>query len=99
MARPRRRSRSCCRPASSPAWSCRAAVGPQLASYEQAEQLDERALTSLVRFKPQASAADITKFLADNKATVVGGPAAGTGLFRLRVADKALAQAELVAPS
>ncbi len=49
----------------------------------------------LIRFKPQASAADITKFLSDNKATVVGGPAAGTGLFRLRVADRALSQGEL----
>ena len=28
-----------------------------------------------VRFKPEASAADITKFLADNKASIVGGPA------------------------
>ena len=44
-----------------------------------------------VRFNPQASAADITKFLADNKATIVGGPAAG-GLFKLRVSDSALSE-------
>src|SRR6187397_2463334 len=30
-----------------------------------------------VRFNPQASAADITKFLTDNKASLVGGPVAG----------------------
>src|SRR5215204_1236884 len=30
-----------------------------------------------VRFNPQASAADITKFLTDNKASLVSGPAAG----------------------
>jgi len=49
-----------------------------------------------VRFNPQASAADITKFLADNKATIVGGPAAG-GMFKLRVSDKSLSEAELSA--
>ena len=47
-----------------------------------------------VRFNPQASAADITKFLADNKAAVVGGPAAG-GLFKLRVSDSAMSDAEI----
>ena len=42
------------------------------------------------------SAADITKFLADNRATIVGGPAAG-GMFKLRVSDNALSEAELSA--
>jgi hypothetical protein len=69
-------------------------VGPQLASYEQGEKLGEGAFV-LIRFNPQASAADITKFLQDNSASVVGGPAAGSGLFRLRVAEKPLSQAEL----
>jgi hypothetical protein len=69
-------------------------VGPQLASYTQNENLSEGAFV-LVRFKPQASAADITKFLDDNGASVVGGPSAGTGLFRLRVAENALSQSEL----
>ena len=46
-----------------------------------------------VRFNPQASAADITKFLADNKAVVVGGPIAG-GMFKLRVSDNALSDSE-----
>ena len=47
-----------------------------------------------VRFNPQASAADITKFLSDSNATVVGGPTAG-GLFKLHVSDKTLSDAEL----
>ena len=49
-----------------------------------------------VRFNPQASAADITKFLADNKATIVGGPTSG-GMFKLRVSDSSLSEAELSA--
>ncbi len=49
-----------------------------------------------LRFNPQASAADITKFLADNKATIVGGPKPG-GMFTLRVSDKSLSEAELSA--
>lgn len=39
---------------------------------------------ALVRFTPQASAADITAFLEASNATVIGGPAAGT--YRLRIA-------------
>ena len=49
----------------------------------------------LIRFNPQSSVGDISKFLADNSATIIGGPAAGSGLFRLKVADKPLSQAEL----
>jgi hypothetical protein len=48
-----------------------------------------------VRFNPQATAADITKFLADNKASIVSGPAGGNGLFKLRVADRQLPSADL----
>jgi hypothetical protein len=70
------------------------AVGPQLASYEQTSTIGSGSFVQ-VRFKPQATAAGITKFLSDNKATVVGGPASGTGLFRLRVADRALPEGEL----
>jgi anti-sigma-K factor RskA len=47
-----------------------------------------------VRFNPQATATDITKFLADNKAIVVGGPAAG-GMFKLRVSENALSDSQL----
>jgi hypothetical protein len=49
----------------------------------------------LIRFNPQASVTDISKFLADNNASMAGGPAAGSGLFRLKVADKQVTQAEL----
>ena len=49
----------------------------------------------LIRFNPDATAADISKFLSENKASIVGGPNAGTGLFRLQVAEKAVSQAEL----
>jgi anti-sigma factor RsiW len=57
---------------------------------------NEQASYVAVRFNPQANAADITKFLADNKATIVGGPASG-GMFKLRVSDNALSEAELSA--
>ena len=57
---------------------------------------NEQASYVAVRFNPQASAADITKFLADNKATIVGGPASG-GMFKLRVSDSSLSEAELSA--
>ena len=58
-------------------------------------QAEEGAFVS-VRFNPQASAADITKFLTDNKASLVGGPASG-GMFRLRVSDGAMSEDQLSA--
>jgi hypothetical protein len=67
-------------------------VGYQTVSLPQTE---EGAVVA-VRFKPEASAADITKFLADNNATMIGGPIAG-GMFKLRVSDKAMSEAELSA--
>lgn len=45
-----------------------------------------------VRFNPQASAADITTFLADNKATIVGGPFGG--MFKLRISDTSMSNDE-----
>ncbi len=48
-----------------------------------------------VRFKPQATAADITAFLSENKVVVVGGPA--LGFYRVRVSDKQLSQDDLSA--
>ncbi len=69
------------------------ATGPQLASH--GTQQSETGSFVLIRFNPQASAADITQFLQDNKVSVVGGPAAGTGLFRVRVADNVLSQNDL----
>jgi hypothetical protein len=70
--------------------------GHQLASHEESTPAAQGSFV-LVRFNPQASAADITALLQDNKATIVGGPAAGTGLFRLRVSEAKLPQEELAA--
>ena len=47
----------------------------------------------LVRFQPQASAADITKFLETNKLSIAAGPSAG-GLYRVRIAEAKLPQAD-----
>jgi anti-sigma-K factor RskA len=44
---------------------------------------------AMVRFAPEASAADITKFLEANKASVVEGPKLG-GMYEVRVADTKL---------
>jgi anti-sigma-K factor RskA len=71
-------------------------AGPQLASFEQNQNVGAGSFV-LIRFNPQANAADITKFLQENKAIVVGGPAAGSGMYRLRVAETTVAQAELAA--
>jgi anti-sigma-K factor RskA len=48
----------------------------------------------LMRFQPQATAADVANFLATNKLSIVGGPSAG-GLYRVRVASTKLAKADL----
>ena len=68
--------------------------GAELASYGNTASIESGAFV-LVRFNPQANAADITKFLLDNKAVVIGGPAAG--MFRLRVSENQLSQEELAA--
>ena len=39
---------------------------------------------ALIRFQPQANAADISKFLETNKLTIADGPSPG-GLYRVRV--------------
>jgi hypothetical protein len=44
---------------------------------------------AMVRFTPEASVADITKFLEANKASVVGGPRPG-GMYKVQVADSKL---------
>ena len=49
----------------------------------------------LLRFQPQASAADVANFLETNKLSVVGGPSAG-GLYRVRVTPTKLAKADLM---
>ena len=48
----------------------------------------------LMRFQPQASAADVANFLETNKLSIVGGPSAG-GLYRVRVAPTKLGKADL----
>jgi hypothetical protein len=51
---------------------------------------------ALIRFAPQASQDDVTKFLAANKLSVVAGPMNG-GLYRVRIAAEKLPQADLAA--
>jgi hypothetical protein len=48
----------------------------------------------LIRFQPQASAADISNFLAANKLSIVAGPSGGQ-LYRVRVSTTKLANTEL----
>jgi hypothetical protein len=49
---------------------------------------------TLIRFAPQATQDDVTKFLEANKLSVVAGPIPG-GLFKVRVAVTGLPKAEL----
>lgn len=49
---------------------------------------------ALIRFQPQASAAEVTNFLETNKLSIAGGPAAG-GLYRVRIAATNLPAADL----
>jgi len=49
---------------------------------------------TIIRFAPQASSDDITKFLEANKLQVAAGPMAG-GLYKVRVAMTALPKADL----
>jgi anti-sigma-K factor RskA len=70
----------------------RGAPGYQTAS-APAERAEQGAFVR-VRFNPQASAADITRFLEANKATIVGGPTEA-GMFRVKVAAAPLPADEL----
>ena len=49
---------------------------------------------TIIRFAPQASSDDITKFLAANKLQIAAGPMAG-GLYKVRVAVTGLPKGEL----
>lgn len=49
---------------------------------------------ALVRFAPEANAADITKLLEDQKASIVSGPSAG-GIYRVKVAVTGLPKDDL----
>jgi hypothetical protein len=48
----------------------------------------------LIRFNPNASVSEITRFFGVNKTSLVEGPRSG-GLYRLRVSDQPLSQAEM----
>jgi anti-sigma factor RsiW len=49
---------------------------------------------ALIRFQPQANAADISNFLETNKLSIAGGPSAG-GLYRVRTAATKLPKTDL----
>jgi len=49
---------------------------------------------TIIRFAPQASSDDITRFLEANKLQIASGPAAG-GLYKVRVSMTGLAKADL----
>ena len=49
---------------------------------------------TLIRFAPQASSDDITKFLEANKLSIAAGPRAG-GLYKVRVAVTGISKGEL----
>jgi anti-sigma factor RsiW len=49
---------------------------------------------AMIRFAPQATAADITRFLDANKLSIASGPAPG-GLYRVRIAVTGIPKAEL----
>jgi anti-sigma factor RsiW len=49
---------------------------------------------ALIRFQPQANAADISKFLETNKLTIADGPSPG-GLYRVRVAPSKVSGTDL----
>lgn len=51
---------------------------------------------TLIRFAPQASQDDVTKFLEANKLSIASGPMAG-GLYKVRVAVTGLPKADLAA--
>ena len=67
--------------------------GYRTVSYETAAPAAAQGSFALVRFAPQATAADIEKFLQDNKFAIVDGP--NGGLYRVRVAVTGLPKEEL----
>jgi len=63
------------------------AAGPELASYSQETGL------AAVRFTPQASVSDITRFLESYNATLVDGPK--RGLYKIRIGNSDVASADV----
>ncbi len=68
------------------------------ASFETASAPVTRGMSigsyALVRFAPQASMADVNKFLDARNAAIVDGPKPG-GIYRVRVAEGSVSRAEL----
>lgn len=71
----------------------RTGTAPDLAS-APANVTASQGVEALIRFSPQANAAEISEFLSANKASIVGGPA--DGFFRVRVPAKKEQTAEIV---
>ena len=69
--------------------------GYGLASLDAGVSTGQSGAYAQIRFAPGATSEQITKFLQDNKATIVGGPAAGTGMYRVKVAMTGLAKDDL----
>jgi anti-sigma-K factor RskA len=71
-------------------------MGPRGQTYRTAsvERASAPGSYALVGFVPQASAADVTKFLETYKAAIVDGPRAG-GLYRIQVGKAGLSRDEL----
>jgi hypothetical protein len=68
------------------------------ASYETASAPEQHVTGgsfALIRFTPQATADQITTFLKLHNAMIVEGPNPGTGMYRVRVASKALPSDEV----
>ena len=64
----------------------------QTASMPMANKVDGS--YALIRFQPQANAADISKFQESNKLSIADGPSPG-GLYRVRVSSSKVSSAEL----
>jgi hypothetical protein len=73
--------------------SMRREVGTKESQYQTASSTTGATIV-VVRFAPQAIAADIAKFLDAYNATLVGGPRP-TGFYRLRIGEATMSQKEL----
>jgi len=69
--------------------------GYDLASHAPATTAADTGAQVQIRFAPAATAEEITQFLQANKASIVAGPAAGTGMYRVRVAVTGIPKEEL----
>jgi anti-sigma factor RsiW len=71
-------------------------IKEQSAGYETASAPSNAAdgTYAVIRFQPQANAADITKFLETNNLRIADGPSAG-GLYRVRIAGNKVPKADL----